>query len=246
MSLTSCKPTKLWAACLFMVAAVQGGAASAEDRAVAVIATVPSVGQGQGQGGLPTGGDQFRARMLSWTASPSPAVLMTKTVISARGAAPLSISSPFGWRSDPIKGIRRRHSGIDLPGRSGTRIYATGAGVVSFAGWMSGYGNLVQIDHPGGVRTRYGHLSRILVGGGVPVAQGDLIGQMGSTGKSTGSHLHYEVRADGVPVNPLAYIGQAAPSFYETVWAPEVPVTARWTGWDSAKNTNSLPEAKIP
>lgn len=238
---------KSWAACLCMVVAVQGRAASADDRVVAKTPTLTVPSAGKAHGGLPIGGgDEFRAQMLSWTAPASPTALKSTTVIHSAAAAPLFISSPFGWRSDPIKGIRRRHSGIDLPGRIGTRIYATGAGIVSFAGRMNGYGNLVQIDHPGGVRTRYGHLSRILVASGISVAQGHLIGQMGSTGRSTGSHLHYEVRVDGVSANPLAYIGQAAASYYETAWAPEVPVIARWTGWQSGQSANSLPEAKIP
>jgi murein DD-endopeptidase MepM/ murein hydrolase activator NlpD len=244
MSLQLRMPVCLMTACLGLVTSVQGLAASAGDStAVAGATAASSVNK---EPSLPIGGgSEFRARMLSWTPPARSPELRAKTVIGASAAAPLVISSPFGWRSDPIKGIRRRHSGIDLPGRSGTRIYATGAGIVSFAGWMKGYGNLVQIDHPGAVRTRYGHLSRILVSGGVPVAQGDLIGQMGSTGRSTGNHLHYEVRAAGVPVNPLAYIGQTAPSTYETVWAPETPVTARWTGWQSAQSAISLPEAKI-
>lgn len=236
-----------WGLSLCMVAVFQSGAAFADDRpeTLTTTSTVPTTGNEKS--GLPTGGGiEFRSRMLSWTAPQSLPALKTKSVIQSLAAAPRYISSPFGWRSDPIKGIRRRHSGIDIPGRTGTQIYATGTGIVSFAGWMNGYGNVVQIDHPGGVRTRYGHLSRILVTGGVSVVQGDLIARMGSTGRSTGSHVHYEVRIDGVPVNPLAFIGQTAPSYYETTWAAEPRVIARWTGWQSAQHANSLPEAKIP
>ena len=178
MSVQSRMPVTLMIACLGLVTSVQGLAASASDSTVPAVTAATAASAASKEPGLPVGGgSEFRARMLSWTAPSRAPELKAKTVIGASATAPLLISSPFGWRSDPIKGIRRRHSGIDLPGRSGTRIYATGAGIVSFAGWMRGYGNLVQIDHPGAVRTRYGHLSRILVSAGVPVAQGDLIGQ---------------------------------------------------------------------
>lgn len=192
------------------------------------------------------GGAEFRARMLSWSRSEPLTVSKAKPAAASPGVAKLVISSPFGWRSDPIRGGRRIHGGVDLPGPSGTRIYATGAGTVTFAGWMNGYGNLVQIDHPGGVRTRYGHLSRIGVSSGTRVGQGELIGRMGSTGRSTGSHLHYEVRARGVAVDPMDYIGQSAPAIYETEWGPEIPVVARWTGWKTGQNASSLPAASIP
>lgn len=157
----------------------------------------------------------------------------------------LFVSSPFGWRSDPIKGTRRRHSGIDLPGRAGAPIYATGDGIVTFAGWMNGYGNVVQIDHESGLRTRFGHLSRISVANGQSVGIGALIGRMGSTGRSTGTHLHYEVRASGLPVDPMAYLGHPVPSYFETVWAPEATVNARWMGWQSEPGEKGLPQSKI-
>ncbi len=193
---------------------------------------------------LPTGnGEAFRSRMTSWT-GPAPAAPL-RTRSAAEGGGPrLYVSSPFGWRSDPIKGVRRRHAGVDLPGPSGARIFATGPGVVSFAGWSRGYGKMVQIDHADGVRTRFGHLSSIAVAAGVPVGQGDLIGFMGSTGRSTGTHLHYEVRVNGVPVNPLAYIGQTMES-YETLWAQDRKVTPRWTGWADTAAGDSLPIARI-
>ncbi|MEO7240076.1 MAG: M23 family metallopeptidase [Sphingomicrobium sp.] len=162
----------------------------------------------------------------------------------AAARVPMFISSGFGRRADPIKDGVRMHDGIDLPGRLGTRVHATGSGVVSFAGWAHGYGNLVQIDHPGHLTTRYGHLSRILVARGTPVVQGAVIGEMGSTGRSTGSHLHYEVRADGVPLNPMQFVG--APSVtYEMTWAPQARVAPRWTGWGGAGDAGSLPVAEI-
>jgi murein DD-endopeptidase MepM/ murein hydrolase activator NlpD len=193
---------------------------------------------------LPSGNsDAFRDRMLDWTA-PQAQVSLTREVLRDAPGGRLFISSPFGWRSDPIKGIQRRHAGIDLPGPAMTLVHATGAGIVRIAGRMGGYGNLVEIEHPGGVRTRYGHLARVLVSTGESVGQGEAIGRMGSTGRSTGTHLHYEVRMNGVAVNPLDYIGQTVPS-YPTGWAPETPVSARWAGWSDTSAGHSLPGAKI-
>ena len=99
------------------------------------------------------------------------------------------------------------HAGIDLSGPVGTPIYATADGLVSTAGWNSGgYGNLVKIDHGRGIETRYGHLASIIIQPGQRVTRGQLIGRMGSTGRSTGSHLHYEVRIDGRAVNPIPFM----------------------------------------
>lgn len=194
--------------------------------------------------GLPSGNsDAFRDRMLDWTA-PEAQVSRTREVLHDMPGGRLFISSPFGWRSDPIKGIQRRHAGIDLPGPAMTSVHATGAGIVRIAGRAGGYGNLVEIEHPGGLRTRYGHLARVLVSPGESVGQGEAIGRMGSTGRSTGTHLHYEVRMNGVAVNPLDYIGQTVPS-YQTAWAPETPVSARWAGWTDTSAGDSLPGAKI-
>ena len=116
-------------------------------------------------------------------------------------------TSAFGVRSDPFRGRSAMHAGIDLAGPTGTPIYATADGVVTTAGWNSGgYGNLVKIDHGRGIETRYGHLSSMTVQPGTRVTRGQLIGRMGSTGRSTGSHLHYEVRIDDRPVNPIPFM----------------------------------------
>ena len=116
-------------------------------------------------------------------------------------------TSGFGVRSDPFKGYAAMHAGIDLSGPHGTPIYATADGVVSNAGWNSGgYGNLIKIEHGRGIETRYGHLSAILVHSGDRITRGQLIGRMGSTGRSTGNHLHYEVRIDGRAVNPIPFM----------------------------------------
>jgi murein DD-endopeptidase MepM/ murein hydrolase activator NlpD len=121
--------------------------------------------------------------------------------------ANVTFTSGFGVRSDPFHAGAAMHPGIDLSGVMGTPIYATADGTVLRAGWNSGgYGNLVEIDHGRGIATRYGHMSAILVSAGQHVTRGQQIGRMGSTGRSTGTHLHYEVRIDGRPVNPIPFM----------------------------------------
>jgi murein DD-endopeptidase MepM/ murein hydrolase activator NlpD len=110
------------------------------------------------------------------------------------------ITSPFGWRWG------RMHEGIDLGAAYGTPIHAAAAGTVIYCGWEEGYGNFVVIDHGGNLATAYGHQSRIAVTCGQHVEQGQVIGYVGSTGHSTGPHLHFEVRVDGNPVDPLGYL----------------------------------------
>ena len=119
----------------------------------------------------------------------------------------VSFTSGFGVRSDPFHAGAAMHPGIDLAGSYGTPIYATADGTVLRAGWNSGgYGNLVEIDHGRGITTRYGHMSAILVHAGDHITRGQQIGRMGSTGRSTGNHLHYEVRIDGRAVNPIPFM----------------------------------------
>jgi murein DD-endopeptidase MepM/ murein hydrolase activator NlpD len=119
----------------------------------------------------------------------------------------VEFTSGFGVRSDPFVHGAAMHPGIDLAGSYGTPIYATADGTVLRAGWNSGgYGNLVEIDHGRGISTRYGHMSAILVAAGQHVTRGEQIGRMGSTGRSTGNHLHYEVRIDNRPVNPIPFM----------------------------------------
>lgn len=118
-----------------------------------------------------------------------------------------AFTSGYGVRSDPFQGRSAMHAGIDLSGPVGTPIYATADGVISEAGYNNGgYGNLIKIDHGRGIETRYGHLSNVGVRAGQRVTRGQLIGRMGSTGRSTGSHLHYEVRIDGRAVNPVPFM----------------------------------------
>lgn len=116
---------------------------------------------------------------------------------------PGSIISRFGMRFHPILHRSRLHTGVDMSGRTGTPIAAAAAGVVVYSGSLRGYGNVVVVDHGGGVSTLYAHCSALLVGDGAQVAKGQIIGRVGATGLATGPHLHFEVRKNGAPVNPL-------------------------------------------
>jgi len=116
------------------------------------------------------------------------------------------IVSNFGYRNDPFTGEYKMHEGIDISAPTGTPVYASADGIVIFTGYKEGYGLEVEISHQNGIITRYAHLSRILVSPGQKIKRGEIIGKVGSTGKSTGSHLHYEVIINGRPVNPLNYI----------------------------------------
>lgn len=118
-------------------------------------------------------------------------------------------TSGFGYRRDPKTGGRRMHKGSDFAGAQGTNIYATADGVVTKAGWSSGYGRLITIQHAFGIETKYAHNSNLRVKVGQRVSRGDHIADMGNTGRSTGTHLHYEVRVNGKPVNPMIYIKAA-------------------------------------
>jgi murein DD-endopeptidase MepM/ murein hydrolase activator NlpD len=110
------------------------------------------------------------------------------------------VTSGFGWRWG------RMHEGIDIGAASGTPIHAAAGGTVIYSGWLGGYGNLVVIDHHNSLATAYGHQSSIATGVGASVAQGQVIGYVGCTGHCFGSHLHFEVRVNGSPVDPLGYL----------------------------------------
>jgi murein DD-endopeptidase MepM/ murein hydrolase activator NlpD len=123
------------------------------------------------------------------------------------------LTSGFGGRNDPINGSARMHEGQDMAGDYGTSIYATADGTVTYAGWENGYGRLIKIRHIQGIETRYGHLSQIDVAVGQKISRGEKIGDMGNSGRSTGTHLHYEVRLSGKPVNPMTFIKAARDVF---------------------------------
>lgn len=116
------------------------------------------------------------------------------------------LTSQYGFRADPFAGRRARHKGVDMAGPIGTPIYATADGIVGRAQWVGGYGKYVEVNHGGEIQTRYGHMSQIMVEPNQRVTKGQIIGLMGSTGRSTGSHLHYEVRIAGNSVNPMPFI----------------------------------------
>ena len=118
----------------------------------------------------------------------------------------VTLSSRYGWRIHPIHGDARMHRGIDIPGAAGSPVAATAEGTVSLADWSGAYGLLVEIDHGADLATRYAHLSRLAVTAGQRVRKGQVLGYVGSTGSSTGPHLHYEVRMAGEAVNPTAFL----------------------------------------
>ena len=126
-------------------------------------------------------------------------------------------SSRFGNRRDPFTGVRAFHSGIDFPAPTGTSVLSAGDGVVSFVGQKSGYGNVVEVTHPGGLVTRYGHLSAFLARQGQAVKTGTPIAKVGSTGRSTGPHLHFEVRRKDTAIDPAAFLaaGKRLQRFFE-------------------------------
>ena len=137
------------------------------------------------------------------------------------------LTSDFGMRTHPVLGGRRGHKGVDLAGPVGTPVIATADGVVSKAEWFSSYGLYISLEHGAEIQTRYGHMSRLNVYSGQRIRKGDVIGYIGSTGRSTGPHLHYEVRIAGVAVNPVPYMQTDS---FETALAANTaaaPATAR-------------------
>lgn len=165
--------------------------------------------------------EQFRQLFSSWQNYEETGLAVSKAKPTLGSAAIASVSIPsrnplqsevmtssFGMREHPVLGGRRAHTGVDLAAPVGTPIYATADGLVSKAAWFGGYGLFVSLEHGGELQTRYGHMSRLNVAEGQAVRKGDVIGYVGSTGRSTGPHLHYEVRVDGAAVNPIPYMGQ--------------------------------------
>lgn len=219
----------------FVVAALSlGAAAPAFANASAnadIIAPLRASQAAKSQSGNGSGDDEFRTLFNSWqkldggralAASTQPkrsAIVPGLTGVSTQVAIPGTVSIPslmplesgllrssFGMRNHPVLGGRRAHKGVDLAAPSGTPIYASADGIVSKAEWFSSYGLYVSLEHGGDIQTRYGHMSRLNVYNGQKVKKGELIGYVGSTGRSTGPHLHYEVRVAGAAVNPIPYM----------------------------------------
>jgi murein DD-endopeptidase MepM/ murein hydrolase activator NlpD len=182
---------------------------------VAGLANLFDAGRG-GVGGPHTGGDpdgaslaersrtlqSQLARIESRLVRQSAVLSSTPTIEPVRGL----ITSGFGARVDPFDGVREGHPGVDISTRRGNPVIAPADGIVVRAGWWGGYGRVVEISHGFGYRTLYGHLDEIRVEEGQHVHRGDVLGLVGSTGRSTGPHLHYEVWVDNRAVNPLQYI----------------------------------------
>lgn len=162
--------------------------------------------------------DQFRKLFSSWqnfeetglaVAKAKPSVSGGIASVSIPSRNPLDkdvMTSSFGMREHPLLGGRRAHKGVDLAAPVGTPVYAPADGTVGRASWFSSYGLFIALEHGAEVETRYGHLSRLNVAEGQVVHKGDIIGYVGTTGRSTGPHLHYEVRVDGQAVNPVPYM----------------------------------------
>jgi hypothetical protein len=176
-----------------------------------------------------TGDEEFRQLFNSWqsldqgrafAAASQPMhsaslgmTVLEPTTVSIPSLVPvegLTLTSGFGMRWHPVLGGRRQHKGVDLAVPAGTPIFAAADGVVGRADWFSGYGLFVALEHGGAIETRYGHMSRLNVFAGQSVRKGDLIGYVGTTGRTTGPHLHYEVRIEGVAVNPMPYLQNGA------------------------------------
>ncbi len=159
---------------------------------------------------LYAGLDQGRrqTRLLKWTSGGQSQFFEASGVGERRGAMTQPVvghqTSGFGLRRHPLLGFTRFHKGIDFGAAYGAPIVAASAGIVSYSGWHGGHGNYVMIQHGGGIATAYGHMSRLIARAGARVAQGQLIGYVGSTGLSTGPHLHYEVWKNGVAINPAS------------------------------------------
>lgn len=220
---------KLVAGAVAAAAALLGAApAFANSSANADIAAPLRAAQTAKQSALGNGDEQFRKLFASWQSldkapaltavsvtAPAPGFTAGTSKVSIPSRSPLQgyrLTSDYGMRTHPVLGGRRAHKGIDLASPTGTPVYAPADGMVGKAEWFSSYGLYIQVEHGGDLQTRYGHLSRLNVAAGQFVHKGDLIGYVGSTGRSTGSHLHYEVRVAGEAVNPLPYMQEGAPA----------------------------------
>lgn len=148
---------------------------------------------------------EFRDLFLSWKKLEQ-LEQGVMSIPSQKPVASLSFTSLYGVRSDPFRHSAAMHAGVDIPGPLGTPIYAAADGIVGRSQWVNGYGKFIEINHGKGIQTRYGHMSQLLVPANTRVKRGELIGRMGSTGRSTGNHLHYEVRIDGRAVNPIPFL----------------------------------------
>ncbi|HBK15623.1 MAG TPA: M23 family peptidase [Erythrobacter sp.] len=193
---------------LAVVASFGIAAAPAQAQETNTAAAVGAIDMSKVAAPTQTGEDaQFKQLFAQWDnldrATPA------ATSVSVPSRMPLDntkLTSDYGMRTHPVLGGRRNHKGVDLAAPVGTPIYATADGYVSKAEWFSSYGKFVSIEHGADLQTRFAHMSGITVKAGTRVKKGDVIGYVGSTGRSTGPHLHYEVRIAGKAVNPVPYM----------------------------------------
>ncbi|XUU61522.1 M23 family metallopeptidase [Erythrobacter sp. HA6-11] len=197
-------------AALLGIATIAASPALANKSASAAVDVSDAANRAQ-ESSLNSGDTRFRQLFASWEALDAPETEgVVQPAISIPSRNPLDanyrLSSGYGMRTHPVLGRRKAHKGIDLAAPTGTPVYATADGVVTKAKWFSSYGLYISIDHSADLETRYAHLSKLAVEAGEYVEKGELIGYVGSTGRSTGPHLHYEVRIDGVAVDPMPYL----------------------------------------
>jgi murein DD-endopeptidase MepM/ murein hydrolase activator NlpD len=163
---------------------------------------------------LPGEANNFERALTRLNIARAQAEQLNRTLLAVPLRKPVTgeidLSSTFGVRIDPFLHIPAMHTGVDFRGDSGEAIHATAAGTVASAGWSGGYGKMVEVDHGNGFSTRYGHLSEIDVKVGDAIRIGQVVGRMGSTGRSTGPHLHYETRIDGEAVDPQRFLNAGA------------------------------------
>ena len=198
----------------------------AELREIGIRPALPAADVAMGGPYLPVNDGPEADSMVDDANAVAAALARFKAARDAIDAAPVHrpmdgtvrLSSTYGNRKDPFTGRRAFHAGIDFPAPSGTTVLSAGDGTVSFVGQRSGYGNVVEVTHAGGLLTRYAHLSAVLVKEGQAVKTGMPIAQVGSTGRSTGPHLHFEVRKDDAPMNPAGFLeaGRRLQRFLQT------------------------------
>jgi murein DD-endopeptidase MepM/ murein hydrolase activator NlpD len=198
----------------FAAGAIAAHPAMANDApAASAAATTQITGaiRGEVAGPLGQGDKEFTQLFASWKKmdTPGASIAGIQPAVAVPSIAPVQgfrLSSSYGEREHPVLGGVRMHKGLDLAVASGTPVRAPADGVVEKASWFSSYGNFIEIAHGGNMETRYGHLSGYNVVAGQHVHKGDVIGYVGSTGRSTGPHLHYEVRIGGEAVDPTPYM----------------------------------------
>jgi murein DD-endopeptidase MepM/ murein hydrolase activator NlpD len=197
--------------------AIAAHPAAAKEASAASTAATAQIGgaiKGEAAGPLGQGDKEFTQLFASWkkldaVGVSTGGITTPQAAVAVPSIAPVQgfrLTSAYGVREHPILGGARMHKGLDLAVPAGTPVLAPADGVVEKASWFSSYGNFIEIDHGGNMETRYGHLSGYNVVAGQHVHKGDVIGYVGSTGRSTGPHLHYEVRIGGEAVDPTPYM----------------------------------------